>query len=69
MTHHKLFGWQDNFDETIYLIARDTRHYAKRQYTWFLRDNNIQWLDVSKEGKMKIISNIIEGIEGKIENT
>jgi tRNA dimethylallyltransferase len=35
-------------DETIYLIARDTRHYAKRQYTWFLRDNNIQWLDVSK---------------------
>jgi tRNA dimethylallyltransferase len=56
-------------DEAVHLIARDTRHYAKRQYTWFLRDKNILWHDVSKEGKMKIISNIIEGIEGKIENT
>jgi tRNA dimethylallyltransferase len=58
-----------SLDEAIRLIARDTRHYAKRQYTWFSRDNNIQWLDVSKEGKKKIISNIIDGIEGKMENT
>ena len=25
-------------EETIRLMARDTRRYAKRQYTWFLRD-------------------------------
>ncbi|WP_296970656.1 tRNA (adenosine(37)-N6)-dimethylallyltransferase MiaA [Tepidanaerobacter sp. EBM-38] len=56
-------------EEAIHLIARDTRHYAKRQYTWFLRDKNILWLDVSKEGKEKIITNIIGSIEGKMINT
>jgi tRNA dimethylallyltransferase len=56
-------------EETIRLMARDTRRYAKRQYTWFLRDKNIIWLDVSSEGKKRTITNIIQGIEGKIRNT
>lgn len=30
-------------DEAIRLIKRDTRHYAKRQLTWFRRDRNIHW--------------------------
>ena len=63
-----LYG-EITMEEAVYLIARDTRHYAKRQYTWFLRDNNIIWLDVSKEGKKKIISKIIKDIEGKMKNT
>jgi len=63
-----LYG-KTTLDEAIYLISRDTRHYAKRQYTWFLRDKNIVWLDVSKEGKEKIISNIVKDIEGKLKNT
>lgn len=56
-------------DETIDLIARDTRRYAKRQYTWFLRDQNIIWLDILEEGKEKIAAKIIESIEGKARNT
>lgn len=32
-------------DEAIRLIKRDTRHYAKRQLTWFRRDKRIIWLD------------------------
>ncbi|MDD4568831.1 MAG: tRNA (adenosine(37)-N6)-dimethylallyltransferase MiaA [Tepidanaerobacteraceae bacterium] len=56
-------------EEAAHLMARDTRHYAKRQYTWFLRDKNILWLDISKEGKKKTIENIIQGIEGKMKNT
>jgi len=63
-----LYG-KTTLNETINLISRDTRHYAKRQYTWFLRDKNITWLDVSKEGKDKIISNIVKDIEGKLKNT
>ena len=27
------------------LLARDTRRYAKRQYTWFGKDETIQWFD------------------------
>jgi len=30
-------------DRAIYLIKRDTRHYAKRQLTWFRPDERIQW--------------------------
>ncbi|MDA1024453.1 MAG: tRNA (adenosine(37)-N6)-dimethylallyltransferase MiaA, partial [bacterium] len=30
--------------DTIDLIKRDTRRYAKRQLTWFRRDNRIVWL-------------------------
>jgi tRNA dimethylallyltransferase len=32
-------------DEAVALIQRDTRHYAKRQLTWFRRDKSIIWVD------------------------
>ena len=32
------------FDETVYILKRDTRHYAKRQLTWFRRIEGINWL-------------------------
>jgi tRNA dimethylallyltransferase len=31
----------------IELIKRNTRHYAKRQLTWFRKDERIQWFDIS----------------------
>jgi tRNA dimethylallyltransferase len=31
--------------ETLELLARDTRRYAKRQYTWFNRDQSIRWFE------------------------
>lgn len=34
-----------SLDEAIRLIKRDTRHYAKRQLTWFNMDNDIIWLE------------------------
>lgn len=33
-----------SLDEAIYLIKRDTRHFAKRQLTWFRRENEVQWI-------------------------
>ncbi len=32
-----------DWEETIFLLARDTRHYAKRQMTWFGADPQIRW--------------------------
>ena len=32
-------------DEAVYLIKRDTRHFAKRQLTWFKRERNVIWID------------------------
>lgn len=34
--------------ETIAIIQRDTRHYAKRQMTWWRRNPTIAWFDLSK---------------------
>ncbi|MCX7714608.1 MAG: tRNA (adenosine(37)-N6)-dimethylallyltransferase MiaA [Clostridia bacterium] len=34
-------------EETISLIKRNSRRYAKRQLTWFKRDNRIHWLKYS----------------------
>ncbi|HEX2945779.1 MAG TPA: tRNA (adenosine(37)-N6)-dimethylallyltransferase MiaA [Clostridia bacterium] len=31
-------------EETVYILKRDTRHYAKRQMTWFRRLEGIKWL-------------------------
>ena len=33
-----------NLDETIRCIQRNTRHYAKRQLTWWRRDPSIRWI-------------------------
>ncbi len=32
--------------ETVLLLKRDTRHYAKRQMTWFSADPNISWINL-----------------------
>ncbi|MHB1419880.1 MAG: tRNA (adenosine(37)-N6)-dimethylallyltransferase MiaA [Bacillota bacterium] len=37
-----------SLEEAIRLIKRDTRRFAKRQYTWFRRDPRIMWIDVGK---------------------
>ena len=34
-------------DEAVRLIQRNTRHYAKKQLTWWRRDPDIRWVDIS----------------------
>lgn len=52
-------------EEAIALTARDTRRFAKRQYTWFLRDKNIIWINVSSKDKDLCKKEIISILEGK----
>lgn len=35
-------------DEAVYILKRDTRHFAKRQLTWFRREREVIWLDKEK---------------------
>lgn len=37
-----------DYNEMQRLLARDTRRYAKRQYTWFNKNEKIQWVDVNR---------------------
>ena len=34
-----------DLEEAVRLIKRDSRHYAKRQLTWFNRESNLYWID------------------------
>ena len=40
------------WEQTLELLARDTRHYAKRQFTWFNNDKEILWYDVRQKDKI-----------------
>jgi tRNA dimethylallyltransferase len=35
-----------SFVRAVELIKRNTRHYAKRQLTWFKKDKRINWFDI-----------------------
>lgn len=35
--------------EAVEILKRDTKRYAKRQMTWFKRDQRIVWLNGSDE--------------------
>lgn len=52
-----------SWDEAVRFLARDTRRYAKRQYTWFGRDPEINWLDMNEGGAdvaMKMAGRFLE---------
>ncbi len=36
-----------SYDEAVRLIKRNTRHFAKRQLTWFRRERDVIWVDKS----------------------
>jgi len=35
-------------DEAVYILKRDTRHFAKRQLTWFRREKEVTFIDKAK---------------------
>ncbi len=46
--YSELFDYLDGkttLDEAIRLVQRNTRHYAKRQLSWWRRDREIRWID------------------------
>ena len=34
-----------SLEEAIYILKRDTRHFAKRQITWFKREKEVIWVN------------------------
>lgn len=46
-------------DEATEILKRNTRRYAKRQLTWFRRDNRIKWIDVNQFNSTEEISKLI----------
>ena len=55
-------------DEAVYTIKRDTRHFAKRQLTWFRRERQVTWIQKEKYDydEEKILEAMISHLEGKM---
>lgn len=43
----EVFDGKSTLEQAVEQIKLDTRHFAKRQLTWFQRDKRIRWSDVS----------------------
>jgi tRNA dimethylallyltransferase len=50
---------QLNYQQMMELIKRNSRRYAKRQFTWFRKDESIHWFELPDE---KIIEKIIQRV-------
>ncbi len=63
--YKELFPYLDgtcSLEETVEIIKRDTRHFAKRQITWFKREPDVIWLNQQEFGydKEKILKRMLE---------
>ena len=62
----KYFDKEISYEEAIDLIKKNSRHYAKRQFTFFKNQFNIKWFNTNYEDFNKTIDSVIEYIEGEI---
>lgn len=49
--YKEIYGFLEgeyDLDRAIYILKRDTRHFAKRQITWFKREKNVKWINVDE---------------------
>ncbi len=44
---------EQTLEELTYILKRDTRHYAKRQMTWFRRIKEITWLELDENTDLR----------------
>ena len=52
-------------EEAFEKIKKDTRHFAKRQLTWFRREKQVEWIDKDKYGnEEKLLGYCIERCKG-----
>ena len=56
-----------SFPEAVRILKRDTRHFAKRQLTWFRRERDVIWLNQPdfQYDQEKILNRILEVLRQK----
>ena len=60
---YQYFDGKITLDEAIDLIKKNSRHYAKRQYTFFNHQMNIKWFNVSFTNFNDTIEEVIKYID------
>lgn len=57
-----------SLEEAVYTLKRDTRHFAKRQITWFKREREVIWMNKEEYGydEERILEEMLGHIRTKI---
>ena len=57
-----------SLEEAVSVLKRDTRHFAKRQITWFKREREVTWLNLPdyENDKTRILAKICEDCREKL---
>lgn len=57
-----------SLEEAVYIIKRDTRHFAKRQLTWFKREHDVIWVqkDELNYDDKKLLQSLLESIKERM---
>jgi tRNA dimethylallyltransferase len=53
------FDGKTDLEQAIDLIKQNTRHFAKRQLTWFRKDKDVNWLEADDEELINDIINLM----------
>ncbi len=56
------FSGECSLNEAVERVQKESRNYAKRQLTWFRRDNNIIWHQIDRENIDNIMNSCTERI-------
>ena len=60
---YQYFDGNISLDEAIDLIKKNSRHYAKRQYTWFNNQMDIKWFNTNYSDFNKTIEEVVNYID------
>lgn len=52
----KYFEKEYDYETMVSMIKQNTRRYAKRQMTWFRKDERINWINVNEDSDLKILA-------------
>lgn len=56
-------------EEAVEILKTNTRRFAKRQFTWFKADSNIEWFDLTNLNNIdEVINNIYQYVLGGLSN-
>ena len=56
-----------SLEEAVFVLKRDTRHFAKRQITWFKRERDVRWLNLweFEGGRKDVLDRILSQLNDR----
>ncbi|WP_369403418.1 tRNA (adenosine(37)-N6)-dimethylallyltransferase MiaA [Gracilibacillus boraciitolerans] len=55
---------EQSLEMTVELLKRNSRRFAKRQYTWFKNKMPVEWYPITEDNQEQVFQNILLDLEG-----